>query len=487
MELIEPKPLSLAYTYASSPSLYPAWTSGADYSKGQRVHDPISAGGDGRDYEAQAYLENKTTRPSDDSAKNWLVIGTSKSDVLEYQTDTDLSEYEWWSSATSVSKGKVQFDFSDQSDYVATTDLTAVENVIRPSVAVLSDDEDIRKRWVRVGTANAFRMFDGEALTRTRADTSLTCTAKAAGLCDRVGLSGLRNIRYVTLTVNAGEKFPNPSFVSSLLTGWEGSFTYSSGRITSSDARYLMDFVVGKSYVLTATYSGNTGTAYLRARLPDLATTNATTSSTASAGTLSLTFTATSRQHYIQITAPAAAISITEVSAKQSGYTQEIKTADLKYSSGSEYKRVCRLAHTAVDSPEYQLTIECEYLKEEIQIGLMASGPAENLGATHVNVQDASDDYSRIVFDETYGTGNFLKRGYSRRLSVVLQIPEESGAFAHQRLRAVRATPCFWDLNNGGTDDDGLLLHGIAQRPQRTISGMPGRDVIRLELKGLVE
>jgi hypothetical protein len=487
MELIVPNPLNLAYTYSTSVSAYAAWASGSDYSKGQRVHDPLSAGGDGHDYEAQAYLSNSTTRPSASSNKDWADVGLSGSDALSYESDADLSEYSTWTSGQAVSKGKIQVDLADQNDYIATVAITTGDNTTRPSVAVLSDDTDLAARWVRIGTANAFRLFDGRALSRTRADSSLSYIALATGLCDRVGFAGLRNIKSVSVTVNAGEKFPNPSFVSALLAGWEGTISYSSGQISSGDAKYLMPFVVGKTYAVTATFESNSGTANLFAKTPDLVTIVDSDTSTDASGTLSLSFTATARQHYIQFTASIGTITVTAVSAKQASYTQEIKTADLEYTAGGEYKRVCKLTHTAVDSPEYDVVLASEYDKEEIQVGLMVAGVAEDLGITHADVNDATDDYSRIVFDEDYGTAELLERGYSRRLSLTLQVEATNGAFAHHRLRSVRATPCFWDFNDSGGTDDGLIVHGLAQRPERVVTGIYGLDTIRLELKGLVE
>lgn len=487
MEMIVPKPLTLAYTYNSTVSAYPNWVSGSSYSKRQRVHDPLSAGGDGRDYEAQAYLSNSTTRPSASSNKDWDGVGLSGSDALSYESDAELSEYETWTSGQAVSKGKIQIDLADQNDYIATVAITGGSNTTRPSVAVLSDDTDLAARWVKIGTSNAFRMFDGESLTRTRADSSLSCTALADGLCDRVGFAGLINIKSVSVTVNAAEKFPNPSFTSNLLAGWDGTISYSSGQISSADCKYLMSFVPGVDYTVTATFSGNSGTASLFAKTPDLATTVDSDTSASASGTLTLSFTATSRQHYIQATASTGTVTLTAVSAQQAGYVQEIKTADLEYSAGGQYQRTCLLSHTAVDSPEYDVVLASEFGKEEIQIGLMVSGAAENLGVTHADILDATDDYSRIVFDEDYGTAELLERGYSRRLSLTLQIMGANGAYAHHRLRAVRATPCFWDFNDAGLNDDGLIVHGLAQRPERTVSGIPYIDTIRLELKGLVE
>jgi hypothetical protein len=483
MELIIPNTLFLNYTYNTSVSAYPNWVSGSNYYKGQRVHDSVA----GFDYEAQAYLSNSTTRPSESSNKDWELVGFSGSDALSYDSTASLSEYETWTSGTAVSKGKIQVDLSDRNDYIATVAIASGSNTIKPSVAVLSDDEETAARWVRIGTANAFRMFDGDSLSKTRADSSLTCTARGAGEFDRLCFVGLLNIKTVAVTVNAGEKFLNPSFVSPSLIGWEGTISYSSGEISSANAQYLMSFVVGKTYAVSIEFKNNTGTATLKVMSSDLITTIESNSSTNASGTLALSFTATMRQAYVVFSGSAGSIAVTEVSAKQSGFTEANLSTDLEYSEGNEYKRVCKLIHTAVDSPVYEITLESEYGGEEIQVGLCIGGKANNLGTSLVEATDATDDYSRIVFNEDYGTAELLQRGFSRRVSVTLGDFQSSGAYANHILRKIRATPCFWDLNNYSDSDEGLMLHGLAERPSRTTNGLGWLDTIQIEIKGLVE
>jgi hypothetical protein len=201
------------------------------------------------------------------------------------------------------------------------------------------------------------------------------------------------------------------------------------------------------------------------------------------------TFTATGRQHRVLLENSdySTPIDYYDVRIKQNGFSTENLSADLEYSAGSEYQRVCKLTHTLVDTPEYDVTLESEYDKEEIQVGLMLAGTAEGLASSHVDISDATDDYSRIQFDETYGTAELLQRGFSRILSVTLQVDGTDGAYVHHRLRSVRATPVLWDFNNFADADDGLIVHGLAQRPERRVSGHVGLDTIRMQVKGMVE
>jgi hypothetical protein len=488
MEMIVPIPLALTYTYSSSVSVYDNWDSGTDYNKGQIVHDAIADGGDGQDYQAQAYISAGGSRPSASSVKYWAVAGITASDALSYQSDADLSEYDTWTSGAAVPKGLVQVDLADRSDYIATVALTTGENIIRPSVAVLSDDADIAARWVKVGTANAFRMFDGLSNTRTRADSTLTCTALAHGLADRVCFVGLREVKDVDVTVVAGEKFANPSFDSPVMTGWEGTWTKAAGSIsitTGNTASLLMSVVPGRNYRFAVTFSSNTGTVTALTESP-AGTLIESANSSASSGTVNCDFEATMTIQRMEIALSGGGATITAVSLKETGFTTENLSADQEYTEGGEYKSIVSLSHEPLDSPQYTITLASEYQKTEIGCGLVVCGVAEGLAVSEADVTHRSTDYSRVEFDEEFGTPSLLQRGYSRTLSVAMRFPEGYGAYAFNRLMRVRALPCFWDLNEGN-GDDGLLVHGIAQQPTRTISGFTGVDQIRLELTGLVE
>jgi hypothetical protein len=252
----------------------------------------------------------------------------------------------------------------------------------------------------------------------------------------------------------------------------------------------LVDLVPGVEYVCAAVFSNANGVdeVRLRARAPDWDTVVAEEFVTSVSGTLTITFTATQKTMYINAThnVGGGGCRWQSVSLKQSGYVTENLSADLEYSEGEEYQGVCKLVHTVVDSPQYVVTLESEHVNQEIQVGLILAGGGEPLASTLADATDATDDYSRVEFDETYGTASLLKRGFSRRVSVTLWVPQGSAAYLAHRMRAVRSVPCLFDLNNGGSDD-GLIVHGLAQRPERTTSGIPGLDTVRLEIKGLVE
>lgn len=487
MEMIVPVPLQLDYDYTAALSVYPTWNSSTAYPKYSRVRDTA----DGRDYEAQYYFSPGGTRPSEYIWWGWENIGVSGNDNFEAETSAEYTNYATWTYGNGVSKGEVQMDLADRNDYVANVAISSGSNTTRPSTAVLSDDPTLSGYWTLVGTSNAFRMFDGSVLTKTSADSALTCTASAVGLCDRITFTGLSNVKTVDVTVNAGEKLPNPSFTSSSMSGWSGYlFTKNSGSVslsTTGQINALQDMIPGRNYTLSATFNSNTGQFYISHRAPDWSSKISETVTTNASGTVSFTFTATMNVELMVFSASTGSVVITDVSLKESGFTQENLSTDLEYTEGSQYKSVCKLTHTAVDSPQYIITLESEYLGNEILCGLAAAGTAIELGCVEINVTDTTDDYSLIKFDETYGTATLVQRGFSRVLSLRLLFLSGTSAYAHHRLRNVRAIPCFWDLNGVGMDDDGLKLLGIAHRPQRNVTGINGTETIRLELKGLTE
>jgi len=491
MEMIVPVELGLAYTYSSSVSIYANWDSGTAYSKGQIVHDALADGGDGQDYQAQAYIEAGGDRPKDSSVKYWKVLGSTASDALSYVSTAALSEYDTWTNGNPVPKGLIQVDLADRNDYVATVALTGGQNTIRPSVAVLSDDEDVAARWVKVGTANAFRMFDGRSDSRTRADSELSCTALAHGLCDRIEFFGLRQVKDIDVTVVAGEKFANPSFASPVMAGWEGTWSKSAGQIAISsgnNASILMPVVVGRSYRFAVTFSSNTGTVTARTESPS-GTLIDTASSSASSGTVNCDFTATMTVQRMKITLSSGGANITAVSLKETGFTTENLSADQEYTEGGEYKTIAKLSHEPIDSPEYTITLASEYEKTEIGCGLVSCGPAEELAENEMEVTLRAPDYSLTKFDEDYGIATLQQRGYSRSVSVSLAFLDGDAAYAFHRLTRIRAIPVFFDLNNddGLDPDDGVMVFGIAQQPTRSVTKIKGLDRIRLEITGLVE
>jgi hypothetical protein len=493
MKLTEPVPLGLTFEWSSSVSAYVNW-SDRDYQKGERVHDPISAGGDGLDYEATSYVESGSGRPSTDD-KNWRQIGYSGGTNASFDTDAELTEYDTWTASSAVFKGAIQFDAgaSPPADYVANEAIASGNNTIRPSVAVNHDTDSIRARWTRVGTANAFRMFDGTVLNRTRADTSITCIAVGNGLCDTVALLGLKDVSDVDVTVTAGEKIDNYAFTSTYLP-WVGSFTHDTSNaqldISTSDIYYPdMSLVPGRDYRLEINFTANTGTIRARILNADGTSTLHTASSSASSDTdFLLDFTATTKVCRIYLDTTSGTATLNSVSLKERGFISENLTASLEYGSTGRYRSVWKDSHQPVDTPQYSVTIASEYDRQEIQVGLMVAGTEETFGPVEQGLRDTTEDYSKVDFDETYGFGDFVKRGYSRLINATLPLRGDYDVdYVMQRIRDVRATPVLVEFNDGSMAFNNLICHGVFMRPEARVTGLPMLDGIQVEFMGLVE
>ncbi len=183
-----------------------AWTSGEAVSKGDQRSYTVS--GLLRGYQANWSLPSSwnTTTPNLVPLL-WRDLGYIG--ATSFKTDAPLSDYPTWSTG-SVSAGTIVYDKYARRDYYCNQTLTSLQNSLSPSQCVASPIDAVRGYWRHMGVANAFRMFDGEAYTRTRRTaSSMYCefgfnqdnTARSRA----VYVFGMQNVSSVRLRVyNSG-------------------------------------------------------------------------------------------------------------------------------------------------------------------------------------------------------------------------------------------------------------------------------------------
>jgi hypothetical protein len=504
METIKPNPIQVAFVYGTSGSVYATWDTDTEYYTGARVYDDVAS----QDYEAKEPTTTFTPRPSE--SKKWKEIGSSAYAVSTYETDADISEYDTFVPDTDIPSQSRWFDPTDGNDWVWTGSTVPSTNDIAdffPSQGIYSD-------WVKIGGANGLRLVNTRVIERTRFDSSLTTTLWATGAANRLGLFGLVNVKTADVAIEPGEKFPNSSFVSPTLGGWEatGALSHSSGAITFDDEiGYLLPHVPGFAYSFEAEFTlDDDEYAKVQVQTADGATVLA--ESDAAGGTIidfssgnlddvskdrtaSVAYTATGAAHRLALLPTGAyTVQADSVSCRQTGVSPEHHVLDLAYAEAdNSYKPAAKIVLTeTMDSPAIDLVLETEYSKQQGEIGLVCAGTAQLSGKTKVDVRRRIQDYSYIDFNEDFGTGEFLQRGYQDEVEVELLVPDTQGAFLDWFFRRLRAIPCMVDLSTqkaGGSQevaDDGLLAFGLIVEPERRTSALPGTDRISLTILGLV-
>ena len=139
---------------------------------------------------------------------------------------------------------------------------------------------------------------------------------------------------------------------------------------------------------------------------------------------------------------------------------------------------------------------EVEFVKADMGseglIGLMAAGAKQSLGSTEASVDLRLRDWSRKEVDQTYGTTEFLQRGFSKRFTAKLLVDDSTGSETTPdeqwgMLAAIRGTPCLWDFSNDSTTMQRLWVFGFFREALFPTSGLWWLDGIELEMEGLVE
>lgn len=207
MELISPKLASIVMTGTSPVYISQLWTSGAVYQANTMVRREIS--GIVRDFRAK-YSHTALSLNAPPNSWWWRDLGPAlTSGGHTPTTNAALSLAPAWA-AVNVSEGEAVYDPADSSDYRALVSLTSGENSLRPSVAALSSDEEVRARWLKVGASNAWaainytsgRYMEGTSVTGEILSTlTLSIQVENDTKIDRIAFAGLKNVVQIAAAI----------------------------------------------------------------------------------------------------------------------------------------------------------------------------------------------------------------------------------------------------------------------------------------------
>lgn len=213
MRILVPQKSDLAFTGSESLSyVYSAWSSSSVYyARDTKIRYQV--GGVYYDYRCRSSHTSSAYRAPTNSYY-WTKLGVSATTSgATYTTNVLLSDYDTWTASAEVKAGAIKFDPADHRDYLAPNLIASGYNTIRPSEAVLSDDEAIAARWSVVSNANAWAPFDLEVYTRLSSYNSsnalvdpvtLTFACPTNDTANAVILAGLSNVEDLTAVVSYG-------------------------------------------------------------------------------------------------------------------------------------------------------------------------------------------------------------------------------------------------------------------------------------------
>ena len=211
MRIIEPAAGSLSIDTVGTDYTYDPWATSTAYAYNDIVRWRVSSTAAYYDYRCKvAHTSINAYNPS--NTLFWASQGLSVTDdATTFETNVRLSSYPDWATGVAVVAGATKYDSADHHDYIAPNAITAGDNTIRPSEAVLSATPTIAARWVDAGSSNAWAPFDGLSNTyligRTAANNVLasvefTFETKIEGRSvDCLFLSGLSGVGNVAADI----------------------------------------------------------------------------------------------------------------------------------------------------------------------------------------------------------------------------------------------------------------------------------------------
>jgi hypothetical protein len=118
-----------------------------------------------------------------------------------------ISAYGVWTSGQAIDVDGTEaqrrrYDDHDGNDYEALVDISAGDNTIRPSEAVISTDEAIAARWALVDVSNANRLFDAAQRIQCTEASPMAITVRSAGLANSLTFAALSDtIDSISVTI----------------------------------------------------------------------------------------------------------------------------------------------------------------------------------------------------------------------------------------------------------------------------------------------
>lgn len=118
----------------------------------------------------------------------------------------------------------------------------------------------------------------------------------------------------------------------------------------------------------------------------------------------------------------------------------------------------------------------------DVGLGLMTAGTFYTIGDTQYGASVGITDYSRKETDE-FGVTSFIKRDYSKRMSIRVMLPNAQLNKVQKVLASLRATPCAW-LGSDQAEYSPLVVFGYYKDFSIDVS-YPTHSLCSLEIEGL--
>lgn len=119
----------------------------------------------------------------------------------------------------------------------------------------------------------------------------------------------------------------------------------------------------------------------------------------------------------------------------------------------------------------------------QVGVGHIAFGRANDLGEAGIGARAGITDYSKKETD-TFGVTTFVRRAFSKTLSVGLLVDKLQVNRVHRLLAGLRATPCIWIGSDDPDYDEPLVVFGF-YRDFNVEIAYPTKSLLSLEIEGL--
>lgn len=502
MQHIASIPLEIDYTVdTTETSKFPAWSSSSWYWRGQGVYRATT----GHNYRALYFHFSSSTPPESLVGDRWEDLGPTKTVVYSYTTNASVSLYKTWVSGEDLKKGARRYDPNDGYDYMARSDIDSSDNTAEPSAMIQSLDETESGYWQQIGRSNIFRLVDNEAWYTAVKNGTFTVTLNGDGYADDIQFSGLKNVKTIEAVVNAGEMIDNWDFASDIVGAWRYSDTStvsaSSGDLTidnDSASEPALTFLIlevtpGVEYDVVIYL---TSTSNIECSVRTVAYSTVHDQDTIAGSNVSTTLTVpdtnTENRIRINMTVPAGAsnsAAIHSVSCKQKSHTQETLTINLTESTlnPGTWPTVARGSHTACHHPEYALTFTPQNEALTVEVGLVSAGKAVTLGNTQEPMSLGGQSYSVVDYDDEFATLKFQRRAHVRTITAKIRLQGLSTDEVDRYLWSQYGLSGFFDLNNGGTDNENMMVAGFIKNHEVDRFSVTENNYFEISITGVPE
>jgi len=131
-----------------------------------------------------------------------------------------------------------------------------------------------------------------------------------------------------------------------------------------------------------------------------------------------------------------------------------------------------------------EITFE-KYTGIDCYVGAIIPGRTYDIGALQYGVKTGIADYSKKVFDETFGSHYVQQGNYRKTLSGTLRITKDTINSINSVITQLRGIPTVWQGNQYDTEYDNLLLFGIVAE-WVIVMDYPTYYEVSIEIEGFI-